>query len=656
MADIFLSYSRVDRAKAQVIAKNLEAEGFSVWWDKVLRAGQTYDEVTEGMLRNAKAVVVLWSQTSVKSKWVRAEATLGERSSAVVPAMIEDADRPILFELVQTADLIGWDGDRSEERWKVFVDDLKLAIGLDPDAAPEEVSKVSDPIPEEPSEVTPPPPPPPEETLEEQYWNAIESDDDLEALRSYLENYPDGRHADEARSRIAALEAAEQKARDQAAREQAQREDAARKAQQEQLEREQAEKRARAERERAAAAQAKMPKSAERPDMRGAMAGHSESQQKEDSGSSPNLMIIGGIAAVVLLGGAGGAWFMLGGSGDSTANTDPGDVAELAESDVPGIEETAENSQPVSEETPDEAVDAEIEGQSDVDALNDDGSDTLGEEIANAAEDSPETNPDTASDEAAGETSAEPVEEDTPVEEPAVEVFADCEFCPEMKILTDNSFTIGSPETERGHAAYEGPQRELQPADFAIGIGEVTFDQWDACVEAGGCGGYSPVDRGYGRGDQPVLSISFNDARAYVRWLSDTTGRSYRLPSEVEWEYAARGGTQTAYWWGNQFDRTIVNRREPEALSELPENPFGLKGTLGNVSEWVADCYVSSYDDHPVDGRAITDGDCARRVMRGGAWNSDTVQMRSANRSRIPINIRDRSYGFRVATSDISQD
>ncbi|WP_353255607.1 toll/interleukin-1 receptor domain-containing protein [Hyphomonas sp.] len=116
MASIFLSYSRADRPKAQVIAEALIAEGFVVWWDKALRAGQTYDEVTEDMLRESDAVVVLWSTVSVKSKWVRAEATLGQRTLALVPAMIEDANRPIMFELTQSADLIGWDADRGDPR------------------------------------------------------------------------------------------------------------------------------------------------------------------------------------------------------------------------------------------------------------------------------------------------------------------------------------------------------------------------------------------------------------------------------------------------------------------------------------------------------------------------------------------------------------
>ena len=125
MADVFLSYNREDQPKAKIIAEALEADGFEVWWDTVLRAGQTYDEVTERQLRDAWAVVVLWSSRSVQSKWVRAEATLGDRKSALIPVMIEPCDRPIMFELIQTADLTQWDGDLKDANWLAFLADVR---------------------------------------------------------------------------------------------------------------------------------------------------------------------------------------------------------------------------------------------------------------------------------------------------------------------------------------------------------------------------------------------------------------------------------------------------------------------------------------------------------------------------------------------------
>jgi len=186
MASVFLSYSRVDRPKAQQVAAALEEEGLTVWWDKVLKAGQTYDEVTEGMLRQADVVVVLWSTVSVKSKWVRAEATLGERYSAVVPAMIQEADRPILFELTQTADLIGWDGDRTEQRWNDFVTDLRHAITR------KAAKTAEQPVTAKPVADTASAPAAParsladDGTIENTFWMSIQSSTDAADFAAYL--------------------------------------------------------------------------------------------------------------------------------------------------------------------------------------------------------------------------------------------------------------------------------------------------------------------------------------------------------------------------------------------------------------------------------------------------------------------------------------
>ena len=123
--DIFLSYARADRATARTFAECLIEEGFKVWWDASLHSGETFDEVIEQRLRDAKAVVVLWSPRSVASRWVRAEATLADRRNKLVPAIIEACDRPIVFELTHTAELAAWNGDRNEPEWQSFVEDLK---------------------------------------------------------------------------------------------------------------------------------------------------------------------------------------------------------------------------------------------------------------------------------------------------------------------------------------------------------------------------------------------------------------------------------------------------------------------------------------------------------------------------------------------------
>ena len=160
--DIFISYSREDRAAARHIAESFIKEGFSVWWDAALRSGQTFDEVIEEQLRSAKAVVVLWSPRSVASRWVRAEATLADRRNKLVPAIIEVCDRPIIFELTHAADLSDWTGDTADSRWRTLVSDLRRLVH-DQDEAPalpiamEPVAKVKavplTPAPSQPAEL-----------------------------------------------------------------------------------------------------------------------------------------------------------------------------------------------------------------------------------------------------------------------------------------------------------------------------------------------------------------------------------------------------------------------------------------------------------------------------------------------------------------------
>jgi hypothetical protein len=128
LADIFLSYSREDQTTARRFAAGFERAGFSVWWDQTLNAGEAYDEVTEKALEEARAVVVLWSRNSVASRWVRAEATQADRSGTLVPAMIEDCKRPIMFELKQTADLSNWSGDPNDKTWLAYVASVRRFV------------------------------------------------------------------------------------------------------------------------------------------------------------------------------------------------------------------------------------------------------------------------------------------------------------------------------------------------------------------------------------------------------------------------------------------------------------------------------------------------------------------------------------------------
>ena len=235
--------------------------------------------------------------------------------------------------------------------------------------------------------------------------------------------------------------------------------------------------------------------------------------------------------------------------------------------------------------------------------------------------------------------------------------FRDCNECPEMVVVPSGSFTMGSLIGEEGRSNDESPQHVVRiDYRFAVGMYEVTFAEWDACVNAGGCREYVPDDEGWGRGNRPVISVSWEDAQSYVRWLSAKTGYLYGLLSESEWEYVARAGTDTRYSWGNDIGHNRANcggcgsrwDSETAPVGSFSANAWGVHDMHGNVWEWVQDCYNVSYVGAPADGSAWVSGNCDRRVLRGGSWRFEPRYLRSAFRSWNSTGIRSSSYGFRV--------
>jgi formylglycine-generating enzyme required for sulfatase activity len=186
--------------------------------------------------------------------------------------------------------------------------------------------------------------------------------------------------------------------------------------------------------------------------------------------------------------------------------------------------------------------------------------------------------------------------------------------CPEMIVIPAGSFTMGSPETEDGRSSTEGPQHQvsiLRP--FAVSRFQLTFADWDACVGGGGCGMYIPHDQGWGRGRQPVIFVSWEDARRYVTWLSQVTRKTYRLLSEAEYEYGTRAGTSTKYLWGENLGIGNANcdgcgskwdNKLTAPVGSFAPNAFGLYDMVGNVFEWVEDCWHNNYVGAPSDGSA----------------------------------------------------
>jgi len=235
----------------------------------------------------------------------------------------------------------------------------------------------------------------------------------------------------------------------------------------------------------------------------------------------------------------------------------------------------------------------------------------------------------------------------------------DCSDCPQLVVLPAGSFVMGSPTGEPGRERAEGPQhRVVIPKKLAFGRYEVTFTEWAACLKAGGCGRHRPSDKGWGRGTRPVINVSWSDARAYVAWLSRKTGQSYRLPSESEWEYAARGGTKALRHWrggvGNKRANckncgSAWNNKSTAPIGRFAVNPFGLYDMMGNVWEWVADCWTDTYDGRGSGSAPVSrSGACAYRVTRGGSFLTPLKDLRSAMRSGDKPAARDFATGFRV--------
>lgn len=242
--------------------------------------------------------------------------------------------------------------------------------------------------------------------------------------------------------------------------------------------------------------------------------------------------------------------------------------------------------------------------------------------------------------------------------QPFVDTLASGGDGPEMLVIPGGSFRMGCLNDDGECERTEFPVHTVKVPAFALSRSEVTFDQWDACVDAGGCGGHSPHDSYWGRGDRPVMDVTWHHAQSYVAWLSEQTGEEYRLASEAEWEYAARAGTETRYSWGDEIgeNRAVCSgcgsrwdRQQTAPVGSFEPNPWGLYDMHGNVWEWTEDCHNRSYEGAPDDGSAWTAGDCSFRMARGGSWLSQPVRLRAMMRVPLGENDYNTVIGFRVA-------
>ncbi|MEJ2529324.1 MAG: SUMF1/EgtB/PvdO family nonheme iron enzyme, partial [Gammaproteobacteria bacterium] len=232
-------------------------------------------------------------------------------------------------------------------------------------------------------------------------------------------------------------------------------------------------------------------------------------------------------------------------------------------------------------------------------------------------------------------------------------MLTDVKFGPAMVRLSGGSFVMGSNRNQVSSNEWPAHEVELQP--FAISQVEVTFDEYDRFAQA--TGRRLPDDEGWGRGKRPVIHVDWDDAVAYTKWLSERTGKKYRLPTEAEWEYAIRSGSDSTYWWGYQMEEGRANCFDcgskwdgvsTSPVGSFPPNNFGLHDLGGNVREWVLDCYHPSYTGAPTDGSAWIDLACKERVVRGGAYNKTRDSMRSTWRGHFKPDSSLSVTGFRV--------
>ena len=225
------------------------------------------------------------------------------------------------------------------------------------------------------------------------------------------------------------------------------------------------------------------------------------------------------------------------------------------------------------------------------------------------------------------------------------------QYVGKMVTIPSGRFQMG------GNGCDEKPVHEVRIDSFKMQAHEVTWKLYQPCIDAGVCA--SVNDAGWGKGNRPVIKVSWDDIQTYIQWLNQQTGQRFRLPSEAQWEYAARGGTSTRYSWGNNIDCSKArygqwsdgecgNNRKTVAVKSYAPNAWGLYDMHGNVMEWVQDCWHDTYRGAPSDGSAWTTGECQYRVLRGGSWFSEAVYLRAASRNWSTASERYYTGGFRL--------
>ena len=661
MSDIFISYANEDRPWAEMLAQALRRKGWSTFWDRTIPFGMTWRQVIGRELADARCVMVLWSHTSIESIWVQEEADDGQRRAVLIPVLIEGVLPPIGFRSIQAADLSDWDGATETSVFQRLVSDIARLIG-----------------------------PPPEEAREEERKRAAaEREAEQAAQRQAAEAAERQRKAEEERKEAEASRKAEEERKRVEADEKRKAAEEKRKADEEKRKRAEVDAKRKAEEE--AKRKAEDTRLAERIDAERKAEEGEPKQTEARMSDERRLWIIVAATVVLFVAGTWGVYQYNAQMAEQQRPVEAGRVAvdeqrrTTAEEAFRKAEEEA-NRQAVQEARRVKEAAIRRERVQEVQRLLAELGYAPG--LADGVE-GPATeraialfkrktglSGDPVVDEALlvavrdavrGSASAETARSRKPGKS-----FSDCTECPEMDVVPAGSFLMGSSDGDKAAEQDEKPQHPVSISrPFAVGRYEVTRAEYASFVKATGRaygdGCYfwtgsewkkdaagSWRDPGFKQTNRdPVACVNWHDAKAYVDWLRKETGKSYRLLTEAESEYAARAGTSTRYSFGDEISAKDANFSrhldQTSAVGSYPANPWNLHDMHGNVWEWVEDCWNGSYKGAPSDGGAWLDGDCSRRVLRGGSWSSNPGDLRSAVRGRDGTGVRVNYFGFRVA-------
>lgn len=643
MSDIFISYKREEQDKARKLANALERQEWTVWWDPKLRAGEHFDDVIEAALLEAKCVIVLWSKLSVTSRYVKDEATYALNRNKLAPVAIEDVKPPFRFEGIHTPQLIEWDGLEESSAYRKLLEDISVILGPSPALVKAEAEAKR--LAEE----------------EERRKIEVETKRQAEEERQRIEAEA-RRQAEEEARRLAEEEA--QRQRKEEERRKAE-EEAKRRAEEEERQKAEAETRQRAEEEKRCWAeeerqrieveeQRKKEEEARRRVEEEAQRQREEEQRRKNEEETKQR-----VEREARQKADAEARQRAEEEKRKRAEEEERRIVEAqrkkVEEERVAVEEeqyrSAEAEKIRVEEERRMAAEAEAKRLMDAKQRRETikwllvGSIVLGVVFAvlfSSGVFTPKpsvvmTKPSTES------VTPGTVFRDT---------LKDGTEGPEMVVVPAGSFTMGDIWGDGDKD--EKPTQPVQiPRPFALGKYEVTFNDYDKFAKA--TGRELPSDRGWGRDRRPVINVSWKDAEAYAEWLSQQTGKRYRLPSEAEWEYAARSGGKEEKWAGTSVEGELGayawysdNKTYPGG--EKKPNGLGLYDMSGNVGEWVEDCWHESYNGAPDDGSAWKAEDCGMRVIRDSFWGIEAPWfVRTTRRNwNIPY-FRDYGIGFRLA-------